>query len=105
MRTIHKYGIESVEFIALEMPVCAEILCVAQKDGVPYLWAQIETDPNKDGTAPTETRFFRMAGTGQDLDIPMPPYIGHIGTPYNLRYVGTIFYNVLVYHLYEILLP
>jgi len=78
MITIYKYPIGKVS-----MPKGAKVLTVDVKVGEFYLWAEVDTD------APLEEREFHVYGTGYPL-------------PDNRCYIATVFENVFVWHVYEV---
>lgn len=62
MKTIWKFPIEVTDRFELVLPVGARVIWVAAQgpEGA-VLWAEVDTD------APTETRRFRLVGTGHAL--------------------------------------
>lgn len=85
MRTVWKYTIEQLGTpFLLEMPERACPLTVQLQDGVPRLWATVETDD------PHVQREFVVVKTDQPLEL------------LNTVYVGT-FQMRCVWHLFEIL--
>jgi hypothetical protein len=87
MKTIYKYPVPIDDDFELDLPVGARLLCVDTQRGVPNLWALVDMDPGLG----SETRRFRLAGTGHPLD----------DRP--LDYVGTfqLHRGSLVFHLFE----
>lgn len=85
MKTIWKYTVHWDEF-TLEMQRGAQVLSVQVQDGVPRMWAIV--DPG----AATETRHFRLVGTGHTIN-----------DTEELRFIGTfqIHGGELVFHLFE----
>lgn len=67
------------------LPVGATILTFALQGDVPHIW--VELNPK---TAEISKRYFQIFATGQDI-------------PGDARYIGTIFPNPYVFHLYEII--
>lgn len=89
-RVIWKFRFDVTDKPKITMPVGARILCVNVQGGQPYVWAEID---NVDAAEiPTETRRFRMLGTGHEFDP------GEAG-----RYIGTFLMHegYLVFHMYE----
>lgn len=84
---IWKFPIENTDNIELEMPRGSKILSLKTQQGVPFIWAAVDTNNE------IETRKFRIFGTGHE--IPQ-------GT-HNLEYVDTylIMGDTLVFHLFE----
>ena len=84
MQVVYKYPIPLMgDVVEIELPSCANILHVATQNNWPCLWALINPH-NKT----TEFRKFRIAGTGHPIEG-------------NWKYIGTIFQNVLVWHIFE----
>jgi len=81
--TIWKYTLGPAEVQTIDVPAFAKLLTVAQQDGAPTLW--FEVDPE----AVTMPRTFVVIGTG--WEIPEPK---------RLTYVGTT-HSTFVWHLYE----
>lgn len=86
MRKVFKYNLKVADKQQLELPIGATILTFDMQRERPVLWALVDPE------LPTETRMFRMAGTGHAID----GALSHIGTS-QLRDGG------LVLHLFEIL--
>ena len=89
MKTVYKYPIAIEDFITLELPKRAVVLCVQMQQGQPNIWALV--DPEQ----PTETRTFLMVGTGHP--IMEESY-------FRMVYVGTfqLHEGELVFHLFEV---
>lgn len=87
MRTVYKYDIpmSAIYFgqFAIDMPKYAEILCVQMQDGIPQLWAMVDSE--RDLVA----RSFFKAGTGQAMSNE------------KLIYIGTWQQPPFVWHLFE----
>jgi hypothetical protein len=84
VRTIHKYPLSLDQWQRVTMPVGAKIL-TAQIQGTRLcVWAEVET------TAPTDDRFFFIAGTGHPLPFG----------PDDLEYNSTVQDFGLVWHVY-----
>ena len=81
-RQIWKFPIGSTEPM-VSMPRGAEILTVQVQNGVPTIWALVDTD------APKAKRLIHIFGTGWDI-----PKKIH-------RYIGTWQHDALVWHLFE----
>lgn len=86
MKTVYKFPFEYADFVMIEMPEGAEILCVDIQTG-PVLWALV------DPAAPLRTRSFRFAGTGHPVED-------------NVRYIDSCIEEQggmeFVWHLFEI---
>ncbi|MFA5392497.1 MAG: hypothetical protein WC306_02255 [Candidatus Paceibacterota bacterium] len=61
MLTIYKYTIPVLDYFFLKLPLGAKILSVQEQYDRPQIWALV--DPQN----PTETRNFRLAGTGHPI--------------------------------------
>ena len=70
-RTIFKYQMPVLERFEMQLPKGAEIIRIADQDGMFWLWAVVRTD------VPDETRRFRAYKCG-----------GKMPDDLNLRYVG-----------------
>lgn len=63
MTRVYKYALPKPDdFVTLELPVGARVLCVQMQGGRPYLWARVDLGVSM------EKRRFRLAGTGHDID-------------------------------------
>ncbi len=83
---IYKYEMEVDGVVDIPMPKGAHVLTVKVQHGKPCLWAIVDPD------APTETRSFRVFGTGHEMDIDIP-HSHYIGT-YQLfdgNFLGHVF--------------
>lgn len=71
MKTIFKYPLTMSSTQTLQMPQKAKILSLQTQNGVPCLWALVETTNQK------EPRTFQIIGTGEEItDIGYKEYIG-----------------------------
>jgi hypothetical protein len=86
---VYKYQVSANDYFELELPIGAQVLTVDVQYATVCLWAIV--DPN----AKTETRRFRVAGTGHDIVEP----------PSKLDYIGTfqLHGGMLVFHVFEVL--
>ena len=89
MRTIWKFDrpLSSLDdVIHIEMPRGAKVLSVGNQNGKLAIWAEVDTDYSHR----TETRRFRVAGTGHPLNE-------------TCRFIGTVQFESgsLVFHIYE----
>ncbi|MCF3107297.1 hypothetical protein LL912_00760 [Niabella sp. CC-SYL272] len=75
MKAIYKYPIPVQEKYAIELPKDAQIIRVEDVDGLFFLWAIVETDPDH----PTEKRCLEFYKTGQPIETPTE----------RLRFLGT----------------
>ena len=87
MKTIYKYTIPVEDNFSLELPKGAEILTVQEQHGSPQIWALVNPD-----TSFTETRNFRLAGTGHLIE-----------EKEGLEYIGTFQLSdgAFIGHLFE----
>lgn len=87
MKAIWKFPLETTDFQVIRMPSDAEILAVQTQDGVPCIWAMVDT------TDPPESRIFRIYGTGHPVNADE-----------ELAYVGTcqLHGGSLVFHIFEV---
>ncbi len=86
MKTIWKYSIETTDIQLVVMPKGAQILTVQTQNGLPCLWALVDTN------SPNEQRLIRTHGTGHDV----------FGSQ-NLQYIGTyqLEGGALIFHVFE----
>jgi len=68
------------------MPKGAEVLCVQMQDGIPCMWAMVDTS-----TMERERRLFRILGTGHPADNDVGKYVG------TYQMMG----GSLVFHVFE----
>lgn len=87
MKSVCKYPVPVTDLFHLDIPVGAEILMVQVQHGGPKIWALVDL------SRPVERRFFRLAGTGHDIDDSV-----------SLTYIGTFQLNNgnFVGHVFEI---
>ncbi len=83
MKTVHKFPFYNTPFI--HMPEGAKALTVQLQDGLPVIWAEVETD------RPKVPRRFLLVGTG------------HAMTDEPTAYVGTFQDGGFVGHIFEVL--
>jgi len=85
MKAVWKFQVPSTDTFSLTMPIRAQILSVQAQHGGPMIWCLV------DPLAPTESRTFRLAGTGHKIEELV-------------EYIGTfqMFDGTLVGHLFEI---
>lgn len=86
MKKVFKYTIEPDDYVTLQLPLDAEVLSVQEQNGHPQMWALV--DPRK----ATESRTFRLAGTGHEIEDDNPKFIG----TFQMKELG------LVFHLFEV---
>lgn len=86
--TIFKYPLPIDDWVGIEMPLGATVLCVQVQGGVPCIWARVDPD------AATAMRRFRVAGTGHHLEFD----------PKDAAYVGTVQLRdgALVLHVFDL---
>jgi hypothetical protein len=87
MRTIWKYQLEVADLSILQIPKGGKILCVQTQNEQPCIWVDVDSE------APTETRWFKIFGTGHQM-----------GIDERVIYIGTFQLNngSLVFHLFEV---
>lgn len=86
MKSIFKYQLKTTDLQEIEMPELAEVLCVQVQNGIPCIWAKVETENA------LKKRAFFVVGTGNPLPDNPSNYIG----TYQLYDGG------LVFHLFEL---
>lgn len=88
MMTVYKYEIPMGDLFSVPMPAGAQILKFAKQHDALCIWAIVDT------AAELETRVFRLAGTGHEID-----------NASSLSYIDTVLLSdgALVFHLFEIL--
>lgn len=84
MKTIYKYPLPGPTTV-LEMPKRAKILHVHTQEGVPTLWALVDTESYQ-----TEKRTFIWIGTGLQFNL------------YDGEYIGTVHAAPFVWHIHEV---
>lgn len=85
MKTVYKYLLNFPDGGEVLMPAGAQILRVELQNNTPCLWALV------DSKAETWVRKFRFFGTGEPIPEDVVPS----------RYIGTIFFHFLVFHIFE----
>lgn len=89
MRTIYKYALELDEFIQeIGMPAAADVLDIGMQDGIPVIWAMVNTD------APRVVRKFQLFGTGWTIKDDA-----------RLDHVSTVRDREFVWHIFEVFTP
>lgn len=83
MITIWKYPLALVDVQEVTMPQCADILTVQVQDGVPCLWAIVDTAYG------LTSRKFHIFGTGKPIRD-------------GLKYIGTFQTPPFVWHVFEV---
>jgi len=86
VRTIWKFPLPVADRILVDMPFGAKVLTAQRQGPFLCLWAEVYSDRS------TVSRIFRVFGTGHE----MPAEFG-----YEDRYVGTVQFDGLVWHVYE----
>jgi hypothetical protein len=85
MRTIWKFDVPmNVPLTPTMMPSGARIIAVHEQNGAPMVWAEV------DPAAPKEPRYLRIVVTG-----------GTVLSPPFSTYIGTVFIDWFVGHIYE----
>lgn len=64
MKKIYKYSLPVQEKYSIELPLGAKIIRVEDVDGLFFLWAMVDTDPDY----PTELRHLEFYKTGQPIE-------------------------------------
>ena len=88
-RKIYRYRLDITDVVRLDLPEGADVLSVGpprdRRDGPLDLWAVV------DPATETESRTFRVIGTGN----PMPDFVG--------LFIGTVpmFGGSLIFHVFE----
>jgi hypothetical protein len=82
MKTIHKFPVAPET--SINLPATAKVLTVAMQNGAAQMWVELDTE------APKVMRRFVAFGTGHEINIPTKAFI------------GTIFVDGLVFHVYEV---
>ena len=67
MHAIYKYPVPTKEKHIIALPKDAQILRVEDVDGLFFLWAVVDTDPE----VALENRYLEFYKTGQPIDTPM----------------------------------
>lgn len=86
INTVWKYELQPDDYVDLEMPIGAKILCVQSQNDHLCMWCLV--NPNED----IETRRFRLAGTGHPIKEK------------NIRYIDTaqLFGAGFLVHIFEV---
>jgi hypothetical protein len=84
MKTIHKYTLTSQDY-TLTLPKGAEILTVKLQNGVPTLWAIVDTEEYL-----KDSRHICIVGTGWELND-------------NMKYIETYMEEYFVWHVFELI--
>ena len=85
---IYKYPLEFYREFKVVMPSAAKPLKVEMQNGVPHLWALVDT------SQPEAEYEIRCIGTG----VPIPDEFCAIGTYPPVEFLGTVFDGVHVWH-------
>lgn len=86
MKRVYKYPLTITDFVTISMPIGAKILRVDVQNEKPYIWALVDPDAVK------ETRCFRIAGTGHEIeDDHCDSYVGSF----------MLMNGALVFHVFE----
>lgn len=84
MKTIYKYRLSGRYTTTLELPKQAQILSVQSQEGVPTLWALVDTSKE------LEQRYFTVVGTGWEVEE-------------EVCHIGTYMEGMFVWHVFEII--
>lgn len=85
MVTIYKYQFDIADSVKIKMPLNAEILSVQVQNGIPTLWARVDTDNS------IAIHTLLIFGTGHEIPIPFTEAI----------HIGTIQLNGFVWHIFK----
>lgn len=83
MITIYKYELNAG---VVGLPKGAQILTIQVQNGLPYIWALIDTE-----VTITEFRWFAIVGTGQEIT-----------QEYEYNYLATFQQDIFVWHVFEL---
>lgn len=81
MYKIYKYTIAILEKQVVKLPFGAKILRVEDVEGLPYLWAIVDTNPEH----PVENRYLCCYKTGMEIDRDVN----------DLKYLGLVRLNII----------
>jgi hypothetical protein len=81
MKRIYKYELKDGR--GVEMPIGAKVLTIQTQNGLPYIWALVDTD------AECDFRYFTIVGTGHDF--PNADDFNYISTIQDVPFVWHIF--------------
>ena len=84
MKRIYKYKLKDGR--GVEMPIGAKVLTIQKQNGLPYIWALVDTD------AECDFRYFEIVGTGRDFP-----------EADNFTYINTIQDGPFVWHIFELI--
>jgi hypothetical protein len=85
MKKVYKYFCPVDDSIEIVLPIDAQILKFDTQNKYLCMWALVDTDKTD------ETRRFRIAGTGHDIDEQL-----------KLEYINTFYFDSLVFHVFEV---
>jgi len=90
MKTIYKYKLSMQDSTRLQLPSGAEILTVQTQNEEPCLWALVDIENEY------ETRVFRIAGTGHNIET---------NDVNGLKYISTfqLMKGALIFHVFEVI--
>lgn len=90
MNTIYKYLLPITDLQGVDLPKGAKILHVGEQEGGISLWAQVDTEAEK------ENRVFKIVGTGHPIAAG--------DRPQGLTFIGTVIQRSapLVWHIFEV---
>lgn len=88
MKTIWKYNVDCRSSFYLDMPVNAVVLSVQVQNGVPCIWAMVDSEER------LKVRQFAVVGTGNPINQDMTGW----------RFIGTfqLLGGDIVLHLFEV---
>jgi hypothetical protein len=84
MKRIYKYELKDGR--GVEMPIGAKVLTIQTQNGLPYIWALVDTDVECD------FRYFTIVGTGHDFP-----------EADDFTYINTIQDGPFVWHIFELI--
>jgi hypothetical protein len=85
---VYKYEIKIEDFFELYLPKDAKLLTIQTQNDKPCVWFLVNPEAEK------EKRYFRLAGTGHEIEKEFE---------HQLEYAGTFQLGSFVGHLFEIL--
>lgn len=96
MKTVHKYPITQLGEIEVEMPEGSIPIAFQMQGETPTLWCIVDTE------RPMVKRPMAVVGTGKPLPNSMGPAVRGGGRAARGRHVGTLQYDVFVWHLFDL---
>ena len=88
MHVVYKYPFCISDVFSLSLPVGAQILSVQLQEGIPTLWARVNTSLS------IELREFVVVGTGREIP--------EVGDDQVLAFIATLQIYGFVWHVFEV---